>query len=468
VAPGVTYEALPVAPTIIDTSPDQMIGCIVTVADNPQGRLNALFPSAVDGDGVIDRATNDIWVYDGSTWNNVGPTPGPTIVATIVIPPWNEIVSADAITRTKLDITSLDYALTILTEPDPLVTQTTLLARNVPAYVAVPSTDFTFTVHTPVVASGGAVLPPAQNTTLVAHLPLVGGGSSVAVPVTDFAFDASAVPYVGTAATVIQAQRGAFSFAMPLPAISAGVTIEPPAADLVTAAELPAIISKPAPTIVSVSTTLSNSAFYTHTSVSAQQDDIILVFVETSGDGTSIAPGPGGGLTGSFAAVTGSPVIDVATTAGSKLHAWWIRAASTVTTASILIDDSGDHQLSRYVVIRGCTTTGDPWDVTATDTKTVTSTTASAPAVTTTKGNTLVISAVSRPNDSSSTAAFGTAVNSVLSSFTNRGESGTASSNGGGFVITSGVKMVPGSTGATTFASTVDTTNAAITIAFKP
>jgi hypothetical protein len=468
VAPGVTYDNLPLAPTIVDTSPDQMIGCIVTVADNPQGRLNALFPSAVDGDGVIDRATNDIWVYDGSVWNNVGPTPGPTIVATVVIPPWNEIVSTDATTRTKLDITSLGYALTLLTEPDPVITQTALLARSVTAYVAAPSTDFTFTVYTPLVASGGAVLPPAQNTALAAHLPLISGGSSIAVPVTDFAFEASAVPYVGTAATVIQAQRGAFSLAMPLPAISAGVTIEPPAANLTIAAALPVIVSKPAPTVAAVSTTLSSTTFHTHTNVSAQQDDIILMFVETSGDGTSIAPGPGGGLTGSFAAVTGSPVIDATTTAGSKLHAWWIRVASTVTTANILIDDSGDHQLSRYVVIRGCTTTGNPWDVTGTDTKTVTSTTASAPAVTTTEGNTLVISAVSRANDSSSTTAFGTADNSVLSSFTNRGESGTASGNGGGFVITSGVKLAPGSTGTTTFASTADSTNAAITIAFKP
>jgi hypothetical protein len=120
------------------------------------------------------------------------------------------------------------------------------------------------------------------------------------------------------------------------------------------------------------------------------------------------------------------------------------------------------------MVVRGCTTAGDPWDITATDAKVVASTTASAPAATTTVGNTLVVSVVSRADDSSSTTAFGTPTNSVLTSFTDRGEGGTTSGNGGGFVITSGVKRIPGDTGVTSFATAPNTTNAAITIAFKP
>ena len=242
VAPGVTYAALPTAPTIVDTSPDQMIGCIITVADNPQGRLNALFPSAISGDGVIDRATNDIWVYDGATWNNVGPTPGPTIVATVVIPPWNEIVSADAITRTKLDITSLGYALTLLTEPDPVITQTTLLARNVPAYIAVPSTDFTFTVHTPAVASGASALVPLTTTTLAASSVSVSSGGSATVPLTNINITAFDPAYAGKEATVIQGvpvydtQLAALA-----PSISTGVSVLPSALDLQLAAPTPVI-----------------------------------------------------------------------------------------------------------------------------------------------------------------------------------------------------------------------------------
>jgi hypothetical protein len=68
----------------------------------------------------VDRATNDFWVYDGTTWNNVGPNPGPTIVDATIIPPWNEILSYDATVRTRLQIQSLDYALALLTEPDPI------------------------------------------------------------------------------------------------------------------------------------------------------------------------------------------------------------------------------------------------------------------------------------------------------------------------------------------------------------
>jgi hypothetical protein len=164
----VTYANLPVAPTIVDTSPDQMIGCIVTVADNPQGRLDALFPSAVDGDGVIDRATNDIWVYDGTTWNNVGPTPGPTIVATTVIPPWNEIVRAVARTRTKINVTSLAYALNLLTEPDPIKTRTTLSARSIGAYIPIPLSSFDLSTSAPAVSISATVLVPTATTATMA------------------------------------------------------------------------------------------------------------------------------------------------------------------------------------------------------------------------------------------------------------------------------------------------------------
>jgi hypothetical protein len=137
VAPGVTYAALPTV-TIVDTSPTQVIGCANDVGPTPQQTLNALFPAAVTGDGVVDRATNDFWVYDGTTWNNVGPNPGPTIVDATIIPPWNEILSYDATVRTRLQIQSLDYALALLTEPDPIGVVLGLDARRV-RIVAAPA-----------------------------------------------------------------------------------------------------------------------------------------------------------------------------------------------------------------------------------------------------------------------------------------------------------------------------------------
>jgi hypothetical protein len=216
IAPGVTYANLPVAPTVIDTSPDQMIGCIVTVADNPQGRLDALFPSAVDGDGVIDRATNDIWVYDGTTWDNVGPTPGPTIVATTVIPPWNEIVLAVARTRTKLSITSLPYALTLLTEPDPIITKTKISARRLlkPQPVAI-----TLEGHPPYV-NETVIQPPTATTTLSSFAPEISTSFVALAPSVGLQLTALAPVAVGGGASVV---------------------LQPPSADIAVTAAVPAV-----------------------------------------------------------------------------------------------------------------------------------------------------------------------------------------------------------------------------------
>ena len=466
VAPGVTYEALPTV-TIVDTSPAQMIGCIIDTADNPQGRLNALFPSAVNGDGVVERSTNDIWVFDGATWNNVGPTPGPTIVTTTVVPPWNEIVVYDARVRTRLEVNSLAYALELLTEPAAYGITLGMTVQTAQALVRVPYTDSSFAVLPPAVSSGGSVLPPAAATTLAAPVPQVSSGGSVAVPLTDIALEASMVPYVGPQATVVQASAANTAITSYAPQIYSGVAVEPPAAVTTLVGALPVIYSKPAPVLFTINTSTGNTIAYNITGVTADKDDVLLAIVETSGDGASVAPTPDGTIGGTFAAVTGSPVTDVATTNGSKLHAWWLRCSSTFTNRTVTIEDSGDHQLAYIYIIRGCTTSGDPWDVTATSTKTVASTTASAPAVTTAAANTYVLSVVSRPNDSSSVSAFGAPSNSILTSFTDLGEAGSTSGNGGGFVATAGTKRLPGSTGVTSFATAPNTTNAAITIAFK-
>ena len=45
--------------------------------NDPQGLLDYYFPSAVTGNGVIDQATGELWVYDGSAWDDVGTIVGP-------------------------------------------------------------------------------------------------------------------------------------------------------------------------------------------------------------------------------------------------------------------------------------------------------------------------------------------------------------------------------------------------------
>ena len=39
---------------------------------NPQTLLNFLFPAAVPGSGVIDLTLDELWVYDGTVWDNLG------------------------------------------------------------------------------------------------------------------------------------------------------------------------------------------------------------------------------------------------------------------------------------------------------------------------------------------------------------------------------------------------------------
>jgi hypothetical protein len=189
-------------------------------------------------------------------------------------------------------------------------------------------------------------------------------------------------------------------------------------------------------------------------------NDIGLVVIETSGNSANLTPPAG------WAAVPGTPVTDVATIAGSKLHVWWKRAASAA-EAAVATGAGTDHVLARLYTFRGCVTTGNPWNVTTTGTKTTASTTATVPSLTTTLDDTLITMIVGRPDDSSSVAHFGVPVNANLTALAERGEAGTINGNGGGFVVSTGVDALPGSTGTSTLTKTVSTTDTYVVLALK-
>jgi hypothetical protein len=255
VAPGVTYAALPTV-TIIDTSPTQVIGCANDVGTTPQQTLNALFPAAITGDGVVDRATNDFWVYDGTTWNNVGPNPGPTIVDATIIPPWNEILSYDATVRTRLQIQSLDYALALLTEPDPIGVVLGLDARRV-RIVAAPALTFTLAAQTPQVSVGARVnVPalalqltqhapliltslPAANLTLAANAPTVSAGVAIAAPPTGIALVAEPPQRAGPRPAAVSVPLAGFGVLSPAPTVATGASVSPAALALEISAVAP-------------------------------------------------------------------------------------------------------------------------------------------------------------------------------------------------------------------------------------
>lgn len=190
--------------------------------------------------------------------------------------------------------------------------------------------------------------------------------------------------------------------------------------------------------------------------------DVGILVIESSGnDATVDITTPSG-----WQAVPGSPVTDLATAAGSKLQVWWKRAESSSETA-VTVPDPGDHAIARICTFRDCIATGNPWDVTTTDNKTTASTTATVPAVVTTVDDTLIVMIVSRPNDNNFTAHFGVPVNANLTSLAECGESGSGLGNGGGFVISRGVKATAGNTGTSTLTKAVSTTDAYMVIALK-
>lgn len=193
------------------------------------------------------------------------------------------------------------------------------------------------------------------------------------------------------------------------------------------------------------------------TSYTAIADDIALTFCETESGGTVTPPT-------NWAAVTDSIV-----SSGTTTRLWAIWRRLTAGEAAPSIADAGDHNIGRMMIIRGCATTGNPWNVFTTSTELVADTSVSIAGVTTTVDDCLIVYAVSTGQDgSSSTTAYSGWANASLANVAERMDNYTASGLGGGFGVATGEKATPGATGAMT-ATLALTSNfkALITIAFR-
>ncbi len=186
--------------------------------------------------------------------------------------------------------------------------------------------------------------------------------------------------------------------------------------------------------------------------------DLGLLVVECSGgDATANLAG--------WSHVSGSPLVDVASDAGSKFQLLWRRATSSA-EPSVALPDLGDHALACIVVIRGAPAGGSPFSAVTTAIKTSASGTTSLPAITTSAPNTLVLGLASRPNDSAN-ASFSLS-NPALTGFVEHLDIGTTQGDGGGFGVWSGIRATPGVVPGSSGSQTPATTNCCISLAIPP
>lgn len=189
--------------------------------------------------------------------------------------------------------------------------------------------------------------------------------------------------------------------------------------------------------------------------------DIGVLVIESAGGEAANLTTPAG-----FAAFPApNPSLTGAGTAGTRVTAYWCRATSAA-MASPTVTDPGDHVVAYIYTVRGCIRTGNPYDVVGANVKAAASTSCSITGVTTTVIDTLVCYHASR-NDDAAGVAFSAQANATLAGVAERFDNGAIDGNGGGLMMTSGVKATAGASGTMT-ATVTSSINAFLVIAFKP
>lgn len=172
-----------------------------------------------------------------------------------------------------------------------------------------------------------------------------------------------------------------------------------------------------------------------------------------------------------FAELPNSPQHNAGSTLNSRLHAWWKRvplnaAPNSQTPATIGDVASDDFKIALVCLIRGCRTTGNPFDVTAGDTA-VSSTVVSVPGVTTTVDNCLVM-AISTHRLDVNPRQFSGWGNTDLANVTQHVNQSTTAGVGFGIGIAVGTKAAHGAVGATTATLGAASDQAHLCIALAP
>jgi hypothetical protein len=186
-----------------------------------------------------------------------------------------------------------------------------------------------------------------------------------------------------------------------------------------------------------------------------QANDIFIAFVETADE--TVTP-PSGWVE--------APSSPISYTSGglTRLTVFWKRAVAS--EGSTAFADPGDHFATQTIAIRGCITSGNPFDVTNNGSN-GSSTGYTINGATTTVDNCLVITAIASGRDATSTGGF-SFTNADLANLTARMGATSAAGSGGGVSAATGEKATAGTYGTTTGSFAVSIEWAGWTGALKP
>lgn len=171
-------------------------------------------------------------------------------------------------------------------------------------------------------------------------------------------------------------------------------------------------------------------------------NDILITVAESVGGQTYALPA-------GWAQVSsdGSPVSPVVQGVNTQLTAIWRRYDGT--GAAPALTGPTDHCIGQMIAIRGCPTSGNPWNVVAVAVEAVDDTSVTWPGATTTVADTLVLEILAT-SAATAAAQISAITNAAYTSITERMDAGTATSSGGVIVCYSGVKATAGATGQST------------------
>lgn len=190
-------------------------------------------------------------------------------------------------------------------------------------------------------------------------------------------------------------------------------------------------------------------------------NDILVLLIETANQPISAPSG--------WTEVANSP--QGTGTAGAigatALSVFWKRASSSESSVSYL-GMGGDHIAAVMVAVRGCATTGTPYEASNGNSLGTASTNFTFPAVTTLGANRLILMAGSVDTDSSVDQFVSDFTNSNLAFTTKVAGQGVNPGNGGSVACAVGVKVAAGSTGTTTSTVNTSAVQARICLAFPP